>query len=93
MIEFEWDRAKAAANLRKHGVSFELATRAFQDRFGFEQLDERETYDEDRTILLGMVDGIVLLVVFTSRADTIRLISARKANRHEQDHYYRENGP
>lgn len=92
MIEFEWDRGKAAANLRKHSVSFELAARAFQDPLGVELLDERENYDEERAILLGIVDGVVLLVVFTPRADRIRLISARKANRHEQDHYYRENG-
>jgi uncharacterized protein len=92
MAEFEWSRAKAAANLRKHGVSFELATRAFQDPLGVEQLDQRENYNEERAILLGMVDGVVLLVVFTSRGDRIRLISARKAHRHEQDHYYRENG-
>lgn len=92
MLEFEWDRGKAAANLRKHGVSFELATRAFHDPLGIERLDEREKYEEERTILLGMVDGIMLLVVFTPRVDGIRLISARKANRHEQNHYFREDG-
>lgn len=66
--------------------------RAFQDPLGIERLDERKNHDEERTILLAIVDGVVLLVVSTPRTDGIRLISARKANRHEQNYYYRENG-
>ncbi len=92
MIEFEWDEAKADDNLRKHGVSFEFAATAFRDPFGIEWIDEREAYGEVRTILLGMADGTVLVVVYTERESRIRLISARRATRYEQDRYYRENG-
>jgi uncharacterized DUF497 family protein len=92
MIEFEWDEAKADDNLRKHGVSFEFAATAFRDPFGIEWIDDREAYGEVRTILLGMADGTVLVVVYTERESRIRLISARRATRYEQDRYYRENG-
>jgi len=56
-MEFEWDDEKAAANLRKHGVSFELAARAFRDPLAVEWMDNREDYGEVRTVLLGMADG------------------------------------
>jgi uncharacterized DUF497 family protein len=92
MIEFEWDEAKADDNLRKHGVSFEFAATAFRDPFGIEWIDDREAYGEVRTIPLGMADGTVLVVVYTERESRIRLISARRATRYEQDRYYRENG-
>lgn len=92
MAEFAWDDAKAAENLRKHGVSFELATQAFRDPFAVEWIDEREAYGEERTILLGMADGTLLVVVYTERGDRRRLISARRATRHEQNLYYSENG-
>lgn len=85
MLEFEWDTEKAAENLRKHGVSFELATLAFRDPFGVEWIDNREEYGEERTILLGMADGTILVVVYTERGERLRLISARRATRHEQD--------
>ncbi|MBI1360486.1 MAG: BrnT family toxin [Alphaproteobacteria bacterium] len=92
MIEFEWDDGKAFENLRKHGVSFELAAKAFRDPLGVEWIDQREDYGEERTILLGMADGTILVVVYTERDERIRLISARKALRDEKDIYYRENG-
>ena len=92
MIEFEWDDEKAAANLRKHGVSFEFAVKAFRDPFAIEWMDDREDFGEVRTILLAMADGSILVVVYTERERRIRLISARRATRHEQDKYYRENG-
>ena len=92
MIEFEWDDAKAAENFRKHGVSFEFAAAAFRDPFGIEWIDDREDYGEVRTILLGMADGSVLTIVYTERGSRIRLISARRATRYEQDRYHLENG-
>jgi len=92
MIEFEWDSAKAAENFRKHGVSFELAAKAFRDPFGMEWIDDREDYGEVRTLLLGMADGSVLTVVYTERGSRIRLISARRATRYEQDRYHLESG-
>ena len=58
--EFEWDGAKAAENYAKHGVSFELAKRAFRDPFAVEWLDDRYGYGEARFSLLGMADGRLL---------------------------------
>jgi hypothetical protein len=90
-LEFEWDDAKAAANVRDHGVGFELAARAFNDPFAVEWFDTRRAYGEDRMILLAMVDGQVLTVVYTERGERVRLISARFATRQEHDEYYRQN--
>jgi uncharacterized protein len=90
-MEFEWDRLKAEANARKHGVTFHLAREAFLDINNFEFADEHPF--EERTVLIGMVDGIVLYIIYTDRPPNIRLISARKAERHEQDIYYHRNAP
>ena len=51
----------------------------------------REDYGEERIILLGMSSGRILNVVYTNRGERIRIVSARKATKHEQDDYYREN--
>ena len=88
---FEWDNAKAEGNWQDHGVTFEQAGRAFNDPFVVEQIDDREDYGEERINLLGMCDGAILHVTYTQRGERIRIISARRAERHEQDHYYREN--
>ncbi|HEU0157616.1 MAG TPA: BrnT family toxin [Stellaceae bacterium] len=92
-MEFAWDGVKAAQNLRDHRVSFEQAACAFRDPFAVEWIDTREAYREERCILLGMVDGQVLTVVYTERGNRIRIISAWRATRHEQDRYYRQNAP
>lgn len=92
MVEFEWDPEKAAGNLRKHGVSFEFAAKAFRDPLAVEWIDDRVDYGETRTVLLGLADGSILVVVYTERESCIRLISARRATKNEQDIYYRENG-
>jgi uncharacterized DUF497 family protein len=91
--EFEWDADKEAANLQKHEVSFTQAAAAFMDPFAVDWVDEREDYDEERVILLGMTDGSVLTVVYTDRDTRIRIISARRASKYEQQIYYRENAP
>lgn len=91
MIEFEWDDEKAAVNLRKHGVSFAQAAFAFRDLFAVEWVDTRQAYGEERVILLGLAQGIVLTVVYTDRGDRIRIISARRATKHEQHIYFRQN--
>jgi uncharacterized DUF497 family protein len=88
---FEWDRNKAAANSRDHDVSFDQAVKAISDPFALEWIDDREEYDEERTNLLGMCEGMILHVTYTERGDRIRIISARRAERHEQDDYYRKN--
>ena len=65
--------------------------KAFRDPFGVERIDGRESYGEERINLLGMCDGVILHVTYTERGEHIRIISARRAEKHEQDHYYREN--
>jgi uncharacterized DUF497 family protein len=82
-LEFEWDDDKAALNLGKHGVSFSQAALAFRDSFAIEWLDDRRDYDETRFIHLGLSEGHLLTIVFTERADRIRIISARRATKDE----------
>ena len=94
MIRFEWDPAKAASNLRKHRVSFELAMRVFSDPFALSEQDRIEG-GERRWQTLGMVEGIVLLLVaHTVRdegdIDVIRIISARLADRRDRRRYEQE---
>jgi uncharacterized DUF497 family protein len=68
-LEFEWNAAKAEANLQAHGVSFELAKTVFKDPFAIERIDDRQDYGEERFILIGMADGHVLLfIAHTERA-------------------------
>jgi len=88
---FEWDDAKAAINWRHHGVAFHQAIKAFRDPFAIEWIDDRENYGEERINMIGVCDGVLLHVTYTERSQRIRLISARRAEKHEQDRYYREN--
>lgn len=88
---FEWDDAKAALNLRKHGVAFEDAARVFLDPRRVEAVDDRADYGEERWLAMGWVAPAVLLVVHTLRGpdgQIIRIISARKANANERAHYH-----
>ena len=89
-MQFEWDAAKAAANLRKHGVDFEDALRIFAGRILIET-DRRRDYGEDRFIALGAVEGQVLKVVFTRRGSALRLISAWKAGQRDTATYTESN--
>jgi uncharacterized DUF497 family protein len=91
-LECEWHDAKAEANLRTHGVSFDLAKTVFNDPFALEWLDEREEYGEERFVIIGMAEGKVLLfVAYTEREERIRIISARRVTQYEQDEYFRQN--
>lgn len=92
MVEFEWDDCKAAVNIRKHGISFAQAALAFRDLFAVEWIDSRQDHGEERVILLGASDGRILTVVYTERSERVRIISARRATKHEEDLYYRQNG-
>jgi uncharacterized DUF497 family protein len=85
-VRFTWDPRKAAANLKKHGVSFEEAQSAFGDKLGAYYPDSKE---ETRFILIGLSrPGRMLYVVHAEVAlDFIRIISARKATSHEKKHY------
>jgi uncharacterized DUF497 family protein len=94
-IRFEWNPAKAVANRRKHGVSFETAIRVFADPFAL-TIPERIEDGEQRWQTIGCVDGhVILLVARTVREEdedgqlieVIRLISARAADRTERRRY------
>jgi uncharacterized protein len=87
--QFEWDPAKAAANLRKHGVSFKEAATIFDSRVLIKP-DSEHSASEDRSKALGLSGrGRLLLVVMTHResGDVIRIISARKATGQESRDY------
>ena len=65
--------------------------RRFNDKFAVEWIGERENYGEERSVLLGMTGSLLLYVASTERGTNIRIISARRATKHEQDIYYRQN--
>ena len=81
---FQWDEAKAASNLEKHGVSFETAAEAFFVEDGEHVAYLRQAYGESRSNLRATVDGFPLIVTYTLREGAVRIISARKANRKER---------
>lgn len=85
---FEWDSDKAVGNLKKHGVSFEAAMHVFDDVFALDRPDTSMDYGEDRFAITELANGVVLTAVYTERDDRIRLISARKATKHEEIEYY-----
>jgi len=85
--EFEWDDAKAAENIRNHGVRFEEAVAAFRDNFAIDYFDDID-YVEERFIHIGLAGGQLLTIVYTERAERIRIISARRSTKHEQGDYY-----
>ena len=89
-IRFEWDPAKAAANARKHGVTFEEAQTAFFDDLALVIDDPEHSELETRFVLLGLSAAARILVVvhaYRSDPDTIRIISARKASKAERASY------
>jgi len=90
MVKFIWDENKNQANLKKHGVDFSDAIRAWYDPDRLDFFDGQHSSDgEDRWIFLGAVAGVVLFVVETEPdEETVRIISARLALKHEQEVYY-----
>ncbi|MBN8598258.1 MAG: BrnT family toxin [Planctomycetes bacterium] len=88
MAAFDWDDAKAASNLRKHGVSFGEAQTVFADPGAITLYDEEHSQSEDRFVTLGISTvGRLLVVAHTDDGDSIRIISARKATRKETKAY------
>lgn len=86
-MRFEWDEAKREANLRKHGIDFAELGALFEGyTVTFE--DDRSDYGEQRFITYGFLNESVVVVAHTERGRTIRIISARKASRHEQKSYF-----
>ena len=87
---FEWDDDKNAANITKHGIQFLTAALVFDDDNRLEIFDDEHSDYEDRYITIGMIEeeAIIAMVVYTPRNNSIRLISARKANKKERELYY-----
>jgi uncharacterized DUF497 family protein len=87
-VDIEFDPAKAAANLNKHKVSFAHAEQALRDPMAV-TIEDPDAQGERRFVTLGMdALGRILVVVYTPRADRVRLISARKASRGESEQYH-----
>lgn len=89
--DFEWDDAKARANIARHGISFEMARRVFSDPFAVDWFDDREDYGEARYVTLGMASHQLLYVAYAMRDSRIRIISARIAEARERKAYHEDN--
>lgn len=85
-ITFEWDEAKNAANIAKHGIDFSRAIRILNGRV-LENIDRRRNDGEERIVAFGIVDGVELTVVYTKRGVNRRIISARRSHKHERKTY------
>ena len=86
-MKFEWDETKRQTNLRDHKLDFADAEIVFSGvTFTFE--DDRFEYSEDRSITLGLLREIVVVIAHTERNDTVRMISMRKATKNEQRLYF-----
>lgn len=88
-MRFEWDEAKRIENLRKHGIDFRDVIELF-DSETYTVVDDRFDYGEVRLLTLGIVKGRVLAVTHTEQDDLIRIISARKGEKHEQEIYFKQ---
>lgn len=87
-MRFEWDPAKAAENLAKHGVSFAEAATVFRDPLSVTGSDPDHSFDEERFITFGVsIRGRLLVVAYTERGDIIRIISARPVTAGERKIY------
>jgi uncharacterized protein len=92
-VRFEWDDAKAAANLRKHGVSFDEAVGVFYDPAAFEGYDQMHSDYEGRFFIIGLSSRRLLYVIYAERAGgVVRLVSARKADKAERRQYEQARG-
>ena len=86
--QFEWDASKAARNLQKHGVALEEAATVFGDPMFITVVDDEHSEDEERYITIGMSSqNRLLMIAHTDRGGRIRLISARRATRREEQFY------
>ena len=91
-MRFEWDEAKNRANIRRHKIDLADVPPVFDGPM-FVSLDTRRDYGEDRLIGIGFLHAAVVLVVFVElENDTIRIVSAPKAERHERERFRKEIG-
>ena len=85
--KFEWDSEKAEKNWQKHKIKFEDAALVFFDEFRIDEFDEIHSDFEDRYKIIGKVENVIV-VIYTERGDFTRIISARDAEKYEQEEYY-----
>ena len=92
MYKFEWNEEKNLINIKKHNLSFEEAKEAFYDEYALIVYDQDHSDDEDRFYQIGMIKNLnIVTVIFCIRqVDTIRIISARYANKKEIEKYEEE---
>jgi uncharacterized DUF497 family protein len=88
-MEYEWDDAKRLINLRKHGIDFTDVPTVFENNVVTIE-DDRYFYGEQRFVTFGMLQGRVIAIVHTEREERIRIISARKASKNEQQIYFEQ---
>jgi len=87
-MKCEWDPGKAASNLQKHGISFEEAATALVDDYSVTGIDPEHSIGESRFITFGLSNtGRLLVVSHTERGESLRVISARRATKHERRIY------
>jgi len=87
-IHFEWDATKSETCFQERGFDFAYAARAFLDPNVIIEEDTRHSYGEDRYRLMGRIEERLFVLIYTPRRNAvIRIISARKANRREAQHY------
>ena len=89
-MRFGWDERKARSNEEKHGISFNEAETVFYDENARLLYDAEHSSEEDRYVLLGISESLSLLVVchiYKEDEETIRIFSARRANKREQQQY------
>ena len=89
-ITVEWDANKNASNIKKHGLSFDTASLVFTDRNRVEFYDSLHSKNEDRYIVIGLVNNLIT-VVYTEKTTALRIISARIATAAERKIYYKQN--
>ncbi len=85
-MEFEWDESKRSSNIRKHGIDFLNIPDVFT-RSILTIEDDRFDYGEERFVTFGLLQGQVVAVVHTESEGCIRIISARKVSKYEQETY------
>lgn len=88
-MKIEWDPQKRSANLKKHGIDFVDAANVFEG-LTKTMSDDRDDYGEARFVTFGLLEGRVVAVVHTESADSIRVISMRKATKREEEAYFDE---
>lgn len=87
-MKFEWDKNKAEKNLGKHRISFDEAKTIFDDPLYVDFYDADHSAEEERYLIVGNSNrGRLLIVSYTERKDSIRIISAREVTRSEREAY------